>query len=244
LYYNHNRYYNPELGRYMEPDPTGLEAGLNPYAYAGNNPVNNTDETGLYWTGSGTYIPDFNANDFRGSNNITFGGVDTGGRLNLSNLSFNLGSFPLVLQPKLTINHLTPSNAINLNIGGVSFPAPPTINLQAQFQSGQNAGRIASAISLASPAASASAFGVAVNSAEGQFGKYDYQRDKTTNQFNGAYTPIANIGVGVYMNGTGASLEQTIAIGSAYAIGFSSSKTSQLIPLWIRGWNYAQSTFR
>ncbi|WP_370538955.1 MULTISPECIES: RHS repeat-associated core domain-containing protein [Acinetobacter] len=29
-FYNHNRYYNPELGRYMEPDPIGLEGGLNP----------------------------------------------------------------------------------------------------------------------------------------------------------------------------------------------------------------------
>ena len=47
LYYNHNRYYNPELGRYMEPDPLGLKAGLNPYAYAGNDPVNKTDPSGL-----------------------------------------------------------------------------------------------------------------------------------------------------------------------------------------------------
>ena len=47
LYYNHNRYYNPELGRYMEPDPIGLEGGLNPYAYAGSNPVNNVDPSGL-----------------------------------------------------------------------------------------------------------------------------------------------------------------------------------------------------
>ncbi|WP_289844805.1 RHS repeat-associated core domain-containing protein, partial [Acinetobacter oleivorans] len=46
-FYNHNRFYNPELGRYMEPDPIGLEAGLNPYAYAGSNPVMNTDSTGL-----------------------------------------------------------------------------------------------------------------------------------------------------------------------------------------------------
>jgi RHS repeat-associated protein len=47
LYYNHNRYYNPELGRYMEPDPLALEAGLNMFAYADNNPVMNTDPSGL-----------------------------------------------------------------------------------------------------------------------------------------------------------------------------------------------------
>ncbi|WP_333663669.1 RHS repeat domain-containing protein [Acinetobacter sp.] len=47
LFYNHNRYYNPELGRYMEPDPIGLEGGSNPYAYAGSNPVMNTDASGL-----------------------------------------------------------------------------------------------------------------------------------------------------------------------------------------------------
>jgi|GEM_PF-420901 len=55
LYYNLNRFYSPELGRYMEPDPTGLKAGLNPYAYAGNNPVMNTDPTGL-----------LSADDYRG----------------------------------------------------------------------------------------------------------------------------------------------------------------------------------
>ena len=47
LYYNHNRYYNPELGRYMEPDPIGLAGGLNPYAYVGNDPVNKVDPSGL-----------------------------------------------------------------------------------------------------------------------------------------------------------------------------------------------------
>jgi RHS repeat-associated protein len=46
-FYNHNRFYNPELGRYMESDPIGLEGGLNPYAYAGSNPVMNTDTSGL-----------------------------------------------------------------------------------------------------------------------------------------------------------------------------------------------------
>ena len=46
-HYNLNRYYNPEIGRYMEADPIGLEGGLNPYAYAGSNPVMNTDPSGL-----------------------------------------------------------------------------------------------------------------------------------------------------------------------------------------------------
>ena len=56
-FYNHNRYYNPELGRYMEADPIGLEGGLNPYAYAGSNPVMNVDPSGLYLQGPNAFMP-------------------------------------------------------------------------------------------------------------------------------------------------------------------------------------------
>jgi len=39
------RYYDPHLGRFTQPDPSGQEA--NPYLYAGGDPVNHTDPTGL-----------------------------------------------------------------------------------------------------------------------------------------------------------------------------------------------------
>lgn len=47
LHYNHHRYYDPDLGRYLSPDPLGLAAGPNPYLYAGNDPVNFIDPSGL-----------------------------------------------------------------------------------------------------------------------------------------------------------------------------------------------------
>ena len=48
LNYNYFRDYDPNLGRYTTPDPLGLGGGLNPYAYAANNPATYTDPLGLY----------------------------------------------------------------------------------------------------------------------------------------------------------------------------------------------------
>jgi len=48
LYYYRARYYDPEIGRFLNEDPLGFEAGKNFYAYCKNNPINFNDPTGFY----------------------------------------------------------------------------------------------------------------------------------------------------------------------------------------------------
>jgi RHS repeat-associated protein len=47
LHYNHFRDYDPDIGRYLQPDPIGLAGGLNPYSYVANNPLAKVDPNGL-----------------------------------------------------------------------------------------------------------------------------------------------------------------------------------------------------
>jgi RHS repeat-associated protein len=47
--YLRNRMYTPSLGRFTRMDPAGMVDGPNMYAYAGGDPVNNWDPTGLEW---------------------------------------------------------------------------------------------------------------------------------------------------------------------------------------------------
>jgi RHS repeat-associated protein len=47
FHYNYRRYYDPGTGRYITSDPTGIQAGLNPYAYVGANPLFWVDPYGL-----------------------------------------------------------------------------------------------------------------------------------------------------------------------------------------------------
>ena len=45
--YNWFRYYDPQTGRYLTSDPTGLESSLNTYAYVDSNPLRWIDINGL-----------------------------------------------------------------------------------------------------------------------------------------------------------------------------------------------------
>ncbi|MDD2468988.1 MAG: RHS repeat-associated core domain-containing protein, partial [Desulfobulbus sp.] len=48
--YNWNRFYDPETGRYLSPDPIGLAGGMNLYSYVSNDPVNWIDPEGFTGT--------------------------------------------------------------------------------------------------------------------------------------------------------------------------------------------------
>jgi RHS repeat-associated protein len=47
LQYLDQRYYDPGFGRFITSDPIGVAGGLNLYGYAGNDPVNGVDPSGL-----------------------------------------------------------------------------------------------------------------------------------------------------------------------------------------------------
>ena len=47
LYHYRARYYMPGIGRFLQADPVGYEAGMNLYAYCVNDPMDHTDPDGL-----------------------------------------------------------------------------------------------------------------------------------------------------------------------------------------------------
>ena len=56
LYYYRARYYNPQIGRFLQTDPIGYKDGVNWYAYCRNDPVCCIDPTGRYrWEDPNTH---------------------------------------------------------------------------------------------------------------------------------------------------------------------------------------------
>ena len=62
FWYNGHRDYDAATGRYFQPDPLGLDGGINPYLYASGNPLMNVDPLGLFdWPSLPQGVVDFSA---------------------------------------------------------------------------------------------------------------------------------------------------------------------------------------
>jgi RHS repeat-associated protein len=129
--------------------------------------------------------------------------------------------------PPIRIVRGTPTGACACHTSsGTPFFVPPGANFSAVQAAGQSAGL--------NP--------FAVNSAIGHYGTYDFQRNAANNTFTGAYTDASNYAVGVYMQGAGYSLSQTIAIGQFFGHSMSSNAGDpRQQAFWEAGWNAANA---
>jgi RHS repeat-associated protein len=65
LYYFRNRYYSPDLGRFISRDPLGYDAGdINLYRFVGNNPYGGLDPMGLEIFQLAVYLSNYEGTDF------------------------------------------------------------------------------------------------------------------------------------------------------------------------------------
>jgi hypothetical protein len=137
------------------------------------------------------------------------------------------GDWPYPPPPGLQITHnVPPCSASWTAQNGSSFYAPANANWSAIYAAGQAGGY--------SP--------FAANTAVGQFGTYDFQRNAANNMFLSQYTNASNFGVGVYMNGAGFSMDQMLAIGWAFSMSMSSNAGSiNQASWWIQGWEAANA---
>ncbi|MCB1740732.1 MAG: RHS repeat-associated core domain-containing protein, partial [Gammaproteobacteria bacterium] len=76
------RYYHPGLGQFISRDPIGLRGGINPYAYAGGNPMLFNDPSGLLVSNAANSISEYFGNPLVQD---TFATIGTGAKASVLN---------------------------------------------------------------------------------------------------------------------------------------------------------------
>jgi RHS repeat-associated protein len=206
------RQYREATGRWMSPDPyDGSYDAFNPqslnrYAYVLNDPLAALDPTGMdlvYDPGNDCY------DDWDPDTNHLTGCLDPGGDgSSPPNTGRIGGGGGGAAAPSNFVRMPLPANHLNCTTStGVSFPAPPGFSVSNIAANGATNGL--------------SGAGAAV----GQGGYYDFQRFQvgSTTQFFSGYTPVANVAVGAYVQGTGAPQWMASAISNTYAFFKSSN---------------------
>jgi RHS repeat-associated protein len=146
LHYNYFRYYDPTTGRYVTPDPIGLEGGINLFGYT-NNPVNQIDPLGLSYiifdrsqgrliiiterlplaptlefsAANNVLRPNANPYQPEGNGPAPYGTFSMGTFIphgNDPNSSYGIGSFPIILPLQIPFRY--PRTGVALHSGHAS----------------------------------------------------------------------------------------------------------------------------
>ncbi|TDC32704.1 RHS repeat-associated core domain-containing protein [Kribbella albertanoniae] len=117
LLYLHARYYDPELGRFISPNPVidGDDIiGLNRYAYAANDPINQTDKSGLDCANGGKSCDRGNPYKYGQQANIEFSCGPAAVRVALAAQGYLFQKEQLIWEPLGTTEDGTASIAGNI----------------------------------------------------------------------------------------------------------------------------------
>jgi RHS repeat-associated protein len=133
LYYYRARYYNPEIGRFLQTDPIGYADGMNAYRYCANNATSSTDPWGLdttrtpwayLWTGTNLVLLENEIQDDGGESIWNLAGVSVEYGVGLEGIIVISGSGGLPLIWLDTSKPMLPFEHAVIGIG-VTSPVNP-----------------------------------------------------------------------------------------------------------------------